>query len=1299
MSSTGQAVGMVVGGVIGFFAGGNVALGMSIGGAIGGYIDPPKGPKGTPPSASDLAVQTSTYGAPLGRGYGTYARLGNVFWVEGNSLRAEEVEAEGGKGGSKGPSTYKIYGTFAVGFGEGEIDGFGRIWASGKLIADFSSSSIDGAIATSDLSGTISVYTGSPTQLPDDRIQADMGAANTPAYRGLHYLVFKDWPMEDFGNSLMGMQVKAEIIHSGSLVPDDQLLATAIEPSGGNAYIYSMFRLNVDRINATSLTYFSANNDLSTVHSQQYIFGSGSSNLVSNVTIDAWHDGFFDSKTLIYIDQSDVDCVAFELYRNTPTRIIAIGQTGDLLMDSGSVSSATLPLSGYRAIIDRGEMFLVDVGEKLYRMPFGIADPIATVDSSASTFNCEHLGASENYVFLVDDTLSSTTSTTVYKVNRNDLTTAATYTQSVRGVQALICVISDTEFYTLSDVGHIYRWINGVATDTGLYFSGTRYINARLLVVSPTLAYVIDDTGGYSIHACWLKSQGSLVPLADILLSECNKTGLLTAPDIDVTDIADDVRGYKIQNVSAPRSAIEPLQAAWPFDVIPHGYKIKFVRRGKSSVVSISDDSLGCVSGNTDHGVRVTSSREMDSQLPRRLQVTYLDVSREYDANTGPGAERLNTDAVNFEQIDLAVVMTATEAAQAEEVLLYMRWLDRYDVSFVLPPAYINLESADVITVVSQNESRELRLTALNYLPDGRIECQAKLNNAATYSSSAVAQEGLVTGQTLAISGPSKVALLDIPCIDATYMNEPGVLAGMSGYSSGWKGGTLVRSADNGQTWDSIRGFSTPQMTSGIAVTALGTGVTHIVDAGSTLNVRLDQGALYSVSELAMFNGANHFAVGAHGRWEIIAAKMAVLESDGSYTLSGMMRGRFGTEWAMSLHQYNDEVVLLDSAALRMVTMGVSDINMSRLWRGVTYGKTIDSASDIPLTYTGVNLECLSPVYMNGHRTFSTKDWTVSATMRSRLPVEPFSGLATPSGESVESYELEIWDSGSFATLKRTISGLSSPSASYTNAQQVADFGVIQDTLHVRWYRLSATLGRGFPLQGSIYRVLKSSADNYAASVLALSPIGYYKLDDTTTSIADSSTSANTATASAGNVVYQQTALVTGGIPGYSMGFTASGYVTVPRLAAMDGAYTTVFFIKPISLPAASYIYQKGDSGIGGQQGHTVYIDAAGKLGVSWLNGSWRGIITTNAVISAGQTGWFACVYNGTTTFTVYKNGSLVEALTMSAAFVSNTQPLTINGARNSGVTSGGMIGNQDEFAWFNAQLTAGQITALYEEA
>jgi hypothetical protein len=44
---------------------------------------------------------------------------------------------------------------------------------------------------------------------------------------------------------------------------------------------------------------------------------------------------------------------------------------------------------------------------------------------------------------------------------------------------------------------------------------------------------------------------------------------------------------------------------------------------------------------------------------------------------------------------------------------------------------------------------------------------------------------------------------------------------------------------------------------------------------------------------------------------------------------------------------------------------------------------------------------------------------------------------------------------------------VSSPSAVYASADQTTDFGGAQSTIAVRVYQISATIGRGFPGEGT----------------------------------------------------------------------------------------------------------------------------------------------------------------------------------------------------------------------------------------
>jgi hypothetical protein len=422
---------------------------------------------------------------------------------------------------------------------------------------------------------------------------------------------------------------------------------------------------------------------------------------------------------------------------------------------------------------------------------------------------------------------------------------------------------------------------------------------------------------------------------------------------------------------------------------------------------------------------------------------------------------------MNSLSLDLPLVMNAAESKAVTTRLLYLAWLERYDVSFVLPPSYQHLEPADPITVETARGTLNLRLTSLHYLPDGRVECKAKYDAPAVYAQTGLADEGSSSGAGLTLAGPSIYVLLDIPLMEDSA-NTPGFPAAMTGYLAGWPGGVLYHSEDEGQTWSELASAVSPGSSIGYATTTLAAHGGTDYDTASTLAVSMYQGSISSITEAQLFAGQNWFAYGADGRWEIIAARTATLQGDGSYILQDFLRGQQGTEWATGLHAANDILVRIDAATLAFINVNSAAIGSEKLYRGITSGKPLDSDGDLAFTYTGVNLECLSPVNLTGSRHPSTNDWTLLWTRRSR-----FAGwrdyVDAALGEAVESYEVDVFSDATYTTLKRTLTS-ATQTVAYTSAQQVTDFGSNQATLYLKIYQLSATVGRGYPLTQSITR-------------------------------------------------------------------------------------------------------------------------------------------------------------------------------------------------------------------------------------
>lgn len=169
-------VGQQVGGPIGQF------IGSTIGKAIDNRVIATLSParqKG--PRLEGLSLQSSADGAPMGCVFGRARVVGEVIWAA--RFLETKHKRSGGKGGQK-TVEYEYSLSFAVGLGEGPIDGVGRVWADGQPL---------------DLTGvTMRVHRGTQTQTPDPLIEAVEGAAS--AFRGTAYVVFEDLPLGPFGN-------------------------------------------------------------------------------------------------------------------------------------------------------------------------------------------------------------------------------------------------------------------------------------------------------------------------------------------------------------------------------------------------------------------------------------------------------------------------------------------------------------------------------------------------------------------------------------------------------------------------------------------------------------------------------------------------------------------------------------------------------------------------------------------------------------------------------------------------------------------------------------------------------------------------------------------------------------------------------------------------------------------------------------------------------------------------------------------------------------------------------------------
>ena len=211
--------------------------GAAIGGAIGAFagsqIDAALAPGMSAtrqgPRLSDINIQSSTEGAPIPRVFGRVRVAGQIVWATNFKETSSTTKTHVGGKGSGNTVTETDYAysiSFAVGLCAGKATGIGRVWADGTPI---------------DLSQfTTRFYPGDETQSEDPLIREIEGEGNTPAYRGLCYVVFEDMKLAQFGNRIPQLQfeILRPISDANPAALENMLHGVALIPGAGE-FVYA----------------------------------------------------------------------------------------------------------------------------------------------------------------------------------------------------------------------------------------------------------------------------------------------------------------------------------------------------------------------------------------------------------------------------------------------------------------------------------------------------------------------------------------------------------------------------------------------------------------------------------------------------------------------------------------------------------------------------------------------------------------------------------------------------------------------------------------------------------------------------------------------------------------------------------------------------------------------------------------------------------------------------------------------------------------------------------------------------
>ncbi len=1100
MSNVGQAAvslaGLYVGSMVGM-----PGLGFSLGNMLGQALFPTELPTVHGPKIADQQITTSTIGAAWPWVFGKFVVSGNVLWTD-KLVNHRHTSEAGGKGG---PTQKTVYYTatrsYAVGLCLGPIAGITRIWRLDKVVYDVrpqqdgetDTAYAERVAASESFAEGFTLYLGTPDQMPDPTIEAVKGVGNAPAYRNRAYIVFTDEDQTDTNGRMPNWRF--EVVTAG-----DEAGTTVTEYA---AAVMSPWSLGDDPRNCRN--------------EHQYRMIGTPSAPISGV----WRDSLDAAKA--DIGSIDADRLTYqlgwspdriELWRaftlNFPgeqetlylhfNRHLPDGQDRDGYDYAAELPAGPSPvgctsMAGAEIVAQRRIWWtgLTDAGALPWATVAGIWRVAAsgTGESGESAItNCSNYGPGAQ-LFRLDDVLIEVRRKprmpappcTPYCADAYPLLPENSNYCAINGrVEHMVGYsVASGSFKALANLrtagSNVTDYplgpviISGSANDTQEFWEA-EYAAAIAggAKIRPGLVYGVDypvvPTTAYTRSYYRYALEANDPAVGSIVQAICEKVEV-PSDRIDVSDLTDTIPGYGLSTLMTARQAIQPLQAYQFFDCIESDALLKFPARGKAIVATLTAEDLGARFAGETAPPLVATQIQQAVELPRFVRVHYKVGAKDYQPGMQQSPPRMTTESVNAKDVELAISMGDDKAAQIAQVIHQDDWWGRETYETSVSPALLQLECSDCIEIPVEGQMERARIVSINMAPPfSPLKWSLRRDDDGVYVSHATGASPVPSDDSLGISGPSQLLVIDGPALDGNA-NDAGVYVAAWGQFSRWSGAQVMRSTDGGASYKEKVNLVTAA-TVGRVVGSFPAGPSaNLWDYGSILIVDMESGTLESSTQEAVLNGANPAFLGIHGRWEAFQYVNADLlgEFNGKkrYQVTTLLRGRRGTEWAQPLHQEGDWFVAVGPGMARIAGEN-SDIGRATKWKAVTLDMSEETAAAQDFTGRGVALMPYSVVQLTGTRLINN-DILFTWNRRTRLGVEWQDSVDVPLNEAYEEYQVTILNPTRNAPRIVTVSA---PRYLYTWEEQQLDHGAVptENTIQVR--QASAAVGLGYVSEASI---------------------------------------------------------------------------------------------------------------------------------------------------------------------------------------------------------------------------------------
>lgn len=513
--------------------------------------------------------------------------------------------------------------------------------------------------------------------------------------------------------------------------------------------------------------------------------------------------------------------------------------------------------------------------------------------------------------------------------------------------------------------------------------------------------------------------------------------------------------GYVVDRPMSAREALQPLCDLYGVTPVASGGRVRLAGPRDRPVMHVD---AGMAVPDAD-GAPFELIRAEETALPREIRLGFTDSDGDYRRAVAM-SRRLAGASLRQGGAELAIALHRGEAGRLADAWLQRVWSAMDRLSLRLSPRMLALEPGDVFTFDAGEGARPWRVTRILDGEARQIEAES--------CARVVADAGPARTEPLHAApppapGPPLPVTLDLP----VAAGEPVILQHLAVFADPWPGRmTLWRASGDGH-FSFLDAFDAPALL-GETTTPLPPGPLWRFDRGPGFEALARGGALASVDDAALFDGANLFAlIAPDGEAEIIAAGRIELAGAAGgarlWRFSRLLRGLAGSEPAASRFLAAGARVVALDGAVRPLCRERNDIGRALRYRIGPAGRDHGDPGFTEFTATpgALALRPMPPVHLRARRT--AEGVRISFIPRGRRAADAWDGPDPPRDDG-ERYDVEIRAGDAVA---RTLTG-TEPPLLYPAAAELADFGAPQTTLDLAVTLASAAGGRSFPTRALV---------------------------------------------------------------------------------------------------------------------------------------------------------------------------------------------------------------------------------------